>query len=67
VYHTIKATLPSTNTHKDGYANSFIYSNAQFCMISNHLAIFLTVGVTWWSALWLVEGMGFGPQGQGDV
>jgi hypothetical protein len=32
----------------DGYAarwvvNSFIYSNAQFCIISNHLAVFLTV------------------------
>jgi hypothetical protein len=67
VYHTIKATLPSTNTHKYGYTNSFIYSNAQFCMISNHLAIFLAVGVTWWPTLRPVEGMGFGPQGQGDI
>src|SRR5687767_633374 len=26
------------NTRKNGYANSFLYSNAQFCIISNHFA-----------------------------
>jgi hypothetical protein len=55
------------NTWLDGYANSFIYSNAQFYMISNLLTVFLIVVVTWWPALLLVQSMGFGPQGQGDV
>jgi hypothetical protein len=33
---------------------------------SNHLAAFSAVIITWWTTLLLVQGMGFGPQGQGD-
>ena len=36
----IKATSTSQNTRLDGYANSFLYSNAQFCIISNHITFF---------------------------
>ena len=36
-------------------------------MISNHLAVFLAVGVTWWLALLHLQGICYGPQGQGDV
>jgi hypothetical protein len=64
-YH--KATATSADTHKYEYANLFIYFNAQFYMISNHLAIFLAVIVAWWPASLQLQGMGFGPQGQGDV
>jgi hypothetical protein len=67
VYHTIKVAVASADTHKYGYANSFIYSNAQFYMISNHLVVFLVVVVTWWPALLQLQGMGFVPQGQGDI
>ena len=33
-------------------------------MISNHLAVFLVVGVTWWPALLHLEGICYGPQGK---
>ena len=46
VQHTIKAAAASSNTNKHGYANSFIYYDAQFCLISNHRVVFLAVGVT---------------------
>jgi hypothetical protein len=51
----------------DGYANSFIYSNTRFCIISNHLPVLFAVSGTWWPAMLLVESMGFGPLGQGDI
>ena len=47
--------------------NSFIYFNTQFCIISNHVTVFAPIVGTWWPALLLVQGMGFGSQGQGDV
>jgi hypothetical protein len=40
VHHTIKATLPSPSTQLDGYANSFLYSNAKYWIISNYLPVF---------------------------
>ena len=46
---------------------SFMYSNACFCIVSNDLTVCFIVGVTWWRTLLLGEGMGYGPQGQGDV
>jgi hypothetical protein len=55
------------NTRLDRYTNLFIYFNAQFYMISNHLVVFLAVIVTWWPDLLLVQSMGFGPQEQGDI
>jgi hypothetical protein len=67
VHHTIKGTLPSTSTQLDEYMTLFIYSNACFCIVSNDLAVCFTVGVTRWPALLPGEGMGSGPQGQGDV
>ena len=67
VHHTIRATSASTNTQLDGYNNSFIHSNAQLCITYNHLVVLFTVGRTWWPALLPVQGMGYGPQGQGDV
>jgi hypothetical protein len=33
-------------------------------MISNHLAIFLTIGVTWWPALQPVEGWALAHKGK---
>jgi len=41
VHYTIKVTLHSLNMLLDGYANLCLYSNAQYCIISNHLAFFL--------------------------
>jgi hypothetical protein len=49
------------------YANSLIYSNTHLCITSNHLIVLFAIGGTRWPALLLVEGMGFGPQGEGDV
>ena len=46
VQHTIKAAAASPDTNKHGYANSFIYCDAQFCLICNHRVVFLAVGVT---------------------
>jgi hypothetical protein len=46
---------------------SFMYSNACFCIVSNDLTVCFTVGITWWRTLLPGEGMGYGPQGQGDV
>ena len=46
VQHTIKVATASPDTNKHGYANSFIYCDAQFYLISNHRAVFPIVGVT---------------------
>jgi len=42
------------------------YSNAQFCVISNHLPFF-AVGGTWWCALHSSPGILCGPQREDDV
>jgi hypothetical protein len=53
--------MPSVPHHQgsrslSGYAQTWVrefiyYSKAQFCMISNHLPVFLAIVVTWWPAL----------------
>jgi len=40
VHHSIKATVTLASMRLDGYINSFLYSNAQFCIISNYSASF---------------------------
>jgi hypothetical protein len=61
VQHTIKATAASPDTNNYGYTDSFIYSDAQFCLISNHFAVFLAVGGTWWPAMLRFPGMVYVP------
>ena len=65
VHYTIKVTLHSLNMLLDGYTNLCLYSNTQYCIISNHVAFFCSRRHMV-ASLHPVQGMGFGPQGQGD-
>ena len=40
MHHSIKATVTLASMRLDGYINLFLYSNAQFCIISNYSASF---------------------------
>ena len=61
-----QATITSASTRLPGYVTSFLYSNAKFILISNHVAFF-PVGCTWWPGMPSAPGICFGPQGEGVV